>query len=173
MSSRVIFVFGHTDSKNPGELSSEALARVDRAVECFRHGDVIVLSGGRPADGTTEAQKMLGHAVSCNLPPGVLVLEDDSLTTIGNIENTLSEHGGLLRRRRVILVSSGYHILRCWLIWRRETGLHASVAWVRPFWSFLTWKAVKWEFKSIVDFFFGKRKFEEEVRRSRTKEGGE
>ncbi|MBI3127823.1 MAG: YdcF family protein [Candidatus Tectomicrobia bacterium] len=92
------------------------------------HAPVLLLSGGRRRPPRTEAEAMRALALAEGVPPGRIVLEDRSVSTL---ENAVFSHRILAREgwRRVLVVSDPYHLYRgVWLLRRLGLEAHGSPA---------------------------------------------
>ena len=128
------------------------VARVDRAVALLRDGTVpkLVLTGGAPKSGHTEASVMHDLAIARGAPESALVLETNARSTVENFacSKPLLERLGA---RRVLVVTEPWHMTRAMLLARRH-GLDArqapasSPAWRSPR------HATYWLFRDAVAF---------------------
>lgn len=99
----------------------ELLLRVQTAADAWLAGraPVIVCCGGPTGKcGATEAQVMALLLTAQGVPETAVILEDRSMVTTENIENARAILGH--KARRVLLVTSDYHVARARLICRRS-----------------------------------------------------
>lgn len=112
----VVFAGGVGESGQAGGGYQE---RVRRAVDLYQQGfapRVIVSSGFVFA--FKEAEVMRGLAIANGVPPDAIVLETQAANTHQNVLYTreILERGGW---RRILLVSSPYHMRRALMTWRK------------------------------------------------------
>jgi len=91
--------------------------RVPKAVEVYKaeRADKVIMCGGRLLDDQSEAYIMKEHAISLGLSEDDIILEEESLTTKENILCTLltlDRHFKLAKIKRVLLVTTRYHMRR-------------------------------------------------------------
>ena len=154
----VVFAGGVGETGQAGGGSEE---RVKRALELFHagHAPRMVFSSGE-VRGFREAEVMKAVAVANGVPPDTVLLEQNAASTYQNVELTrriLNRHGW----RRILLVSSPYHMRRALLTWRKVApeivvvptpgesqfyahGLGASFAQIR---------AIAHEYGGIIDYW--------------------
>jgi uncharacterized SAM-binding protein YcdF (DUF218 family) len=110
----VVFGGGVGESTRAG---GGALERVKQAVDLYKGGfspHIIVSSGY--VYSLREAEVMRAMAADLGVPAGAVILEQQAVNTHDNVQNTLQilrAHGW----RRVLLVSSPYHMRRALLVW--------------------------------------------------------
>ena len=105
----------------------ELCARVRAAAEAYRQnpGAKLIACGGvTPGHRVSEAQVMAGLLRAEGVPDEAIVLESESQTTIENFVNAARILGGA-KGRRVLVVTSDYHVRRSVLTARRA-GLRAK-----------------------------------------------
>jgi uncharacterized SAM-binding protein YcdF (DUF218 family)/glycosyltransferase involved in cell wall biosynthesis len=112
----VVFAGGVGES---GEAGGGAQERVARAVELYRSGyaPALIFSSGYVFS-LREAEVMKAIAVANGVPAGAIVLEEDAANTYENVVNSkriLDDRGW----RRVLLVSSPYHMRRALMTWHK------------------------------------------------------
>ena len=112
----VVFAGGVGESGRAGGGFQE---RVTQAIELYRagHAPRMVFSSGFVFT-MREAEVMKAVAVANGVPPEAILLEESASNTRENVVFTkriLDEHGW----RRVLLVSSPYHMRRALLTWRK------------------------------------------------------
>ena len=102
---------------DPWELRSSRLAAGARAWLSGR-APVVILSGGRGAEGDSEAMRMKSAIERLGVPASALVLEEHSRNTRDNAFNTarMARTQGV---RRILLVTSAIHMPRAALLFRR------------------------------------------------------
>lgn len=109
-----VVVFGCRTYETPGETLTR---RLDTACELLTRYPraMCVLSGGQGSnEPKTEARSMYEYLVGRGIDPERLRLEEESHTTIENIEKTLelAEKDEALQGRTLICVSSSFHMRR-------------------------------------------------------------
>jgi uncharacterized SAM-binding protein YcdF (DUF218 family)/glycosyltransferase involved in cell wall biosynthesis len=113
----VVFAGGVGES---GKAGGGAQERLKRAVDLFRGGYAghLVLSSGYVYS-FHEAESMRALAIDQGVPASAIVLEERATNTFENVTFT---HEILRQRgwRRVLLVSSPYHMRRALLVWRKQ-----------------------------------------------------
>jgi len=113
----VVFAGGVGES---GRAGGGAQERIAQAVDLFKSGyaPVMILSSGYVYS-FKEAEGMRALAVDQSVPASAIVLERRAANTYQNVtfvDEILREHGW----RRVLLVSSPYHMRRALLVWRKQ-----------------------------------------------------
>lgn len=103
-----------------GKPSPVLRARVDHAVQLWRHGlaPVLVMTGGRgTGDTTSEAAVERRYAMSKGVPARAILVETESRSTSEALRNVAA----LMTRdrREVILVSDPFHMFRLAILARR------------------------------------------------------
>jgi uncharacterized SAM-binding protein YcdF (DUF218 family) len=112
----VVFAGGVGES---GKAGGGAQERVKQAVDLYHAGYAshVVFSTGYVFS-FREAEVMRAVAVDNGVPASAIILEEEATNTFENVERTrriLDEHGW----RRVLLVSSPYHMRRALLTWNK------------------------------------------------------
>ena len=97
-----------------GRPSPLFAARLDHAIALFHAGvapRLIVTGGKREGDRTTEAASARAYAIAHDVPPGAILAEDQSRTTLASIRGVAAvmDQAGL---RSAVLVSDPTHMLR-------------------------------------------------------------
>ena len=110
-----------------GEPSIALSDRLDAALEYFEaHPDtlVIVTGGQGPDEPVTEAGAMRDYLVEKGVPPEQILTEGASHNTWQNVKNTLElmETLGLETDGNVVAASSGSHLCRVEILWKRAGG---------------------------------------------------
>jgi uncharacterized SAM-binding protein YcdF (DUF218 family) len=132
-----IVVLGHRPPLTGAELEYETRARVDRGIELFRQGRAprLLFSGGPSTPQAIEADVMASYAAARGVPAEALLRERASRDTIENARLSLAllrrelelshvrsradESGpSSLRRPRIVLVTSDYHLERASRLFR-------------------------------------------------------
>ena len=113
----VVFAGGVGES---GKAGGGAQERLKRAVDLFHGGYAghLVLSSGFVYS-FHEAESMRALAIDQGVPASAIVLEERATNTFENVtyaHEILRQHGW----RRVLLVSSPYHMRRALLVWRKQ-----------------------------------------------------
>lgn len=101
--------------------TQELHARVQAAAQAYARGaaDVIIASGGRlPGHRAAEAEVMARLLCEAGVPDSAVMLEDQSQNTMENMRFSAQKLGGA-RGRRVLVVTSDYHLRRAVLTARR------------------------------------------------------
>lgn len=111
----VVFAGGVGES---GKLGTGFQERVSQAVKLYKAGYAprVIFSSGYIFT-LHEAEVMKGVAVDSGVPPDAILLEEHAANTFENVAFTnriLADHGW----RRVLLVSSPYHMRRAMMTWR-------------------------------------------------------
>lgn len=135
-----------------GTPRPQIVARVERGVELWRAGVVprLVLTGGAPKAGRTEASVMRELAEARGAPASALVLEPNARSTIENFACARPLLDAL-GARRVLVVTEPWHMTRAMLLARRH-GLDArrapasSEVWRDPR------RAAYWVFRDAVAY---------------------
>jgi uncharacterized SAM-binding protein YcdF (DUF218 family) len=111
----VVFAGGVGESGQAGGGYQE---RLRTAVDLYQQGFAprIIISSGF-VFAFKEADVMRGLAIANGVPPEAIVLETEAANTHQNVlyTNTILERGGW---RRILLVSSPYHMRRALMTWR-------------------------------------------------------
>lgn len=124
--------------------------RLDTALTYLEeHSEVIVVvSGGKGDDEhQSEAQCMQEYLLSNGIEQDRILTESESRNTWQNVNYTLAllEREGYASEENVVLVSSGFHLGRIKMLWKRATGTVANVS---------TLAAPVSHFPSVVQMFF-------------------
>ena len=107
--------------------TQELHARVQAAAQAYAWGaaDVIVASGGRlPGHQVAEATVMARLLCEAGVPDAAVVPEDQSQNTMDNMRFSAQKLGGA-RGKRVLVVTSDYHLRRA-VMTARRTGFRAK-----------------------------------------------
>ena len=107
--------------------TQELHARVQAAAQAYARGaaDVIVASGGRlPGHQAAEATVMVRLLREAGVPDAAVVPEDQSQNTMENMRFSAQKLGGA-RGKRVLVVTSDYHLRRA-VMTARRTGFRAK-----------------------------------------------
>ncbi len=113
----VVFAGGVGES---GKAGGGAQERIKQAVDLYRAGDApyVILSSGYVYS-FHEADVMRTLAVDQGVPAAAIVLEERATNTYQNVkfvDDILRDH----RWRRILLVSSPYHMRRALMVWRKQ-----------------------------------------------------
>jgi uncharacterized SAM-binding protein YcdF (DUF218 family)/glycosyltransferase involved in cell wall biosynthesis len=113
----VVFAGGVGES---GKAGGGAQERLKRAVDVYRGGfaPVLILSSGYVYS-FHEAEVMRALAIDQGVPAGAIVLEEHAANTYQNVrfvDDILRDH----HWRRILLVSSPYHMRRALMVWRKQ-----------------------------------------------------
>ena len=103
-----------------GKAGGGAQERIAQAVHLYKSGyaPVLILSSGYVYS-FQEAEVMRALAIDQGVPASMILLERRAANTYQNVrfvDDILREH----RWRRVLLVSSPYHMRRALLVWHRQ-----------------------------------------------------
>ncbi|MFT4519920.1 MAG: uncharacterized SAM-binding protein YcdF (DUF218 family) [Halioglobus sp.] len=103
---------GYTHMSTLPDLNQQA-DRLIHAVALYKAGKAptILVSGGSPAGGPSEARQMRDLLEVMGVPPGDVILEERSRNTHDNAVNT-AEILRAMKKRRVLLVTSAFHMRR-------------------------------------------------------------
>ena len=121
-----------------GDKVSRLLAdRIDKAIKIYnksRRKPIIIPSGGQGGDETiSEAEAMEKYLLEHGIPKEHILLEDKSINTMENLQNSMNLIYSREGSHRVALVTSNYHVYRCLLYAKKIklkcTGIGAHVAW--------------------------------------------
>jgi uncharacterized SAM-binding protein YcdF (DUF218 family) len=113
----VVFAGGVGES---GRAGGGAQERLRQAIDLYKAGyaQYLVFSSGYVYS-FREAESMRALAIDQGVPPSVIVLEERATNTYQNVRfssDVLREHDW----RRILLVSSPYHMRRALLVWRKQ-----------------------------------------------------
>jgi len=113
----VVFAGGVGES---GRAGGGAQERLKQAVDLYRAGyaPILILSSGYVYS-FHEADVMRALAIDQGVPASAIAIEDRATNTYENVrfvDEILREHGW----RRILLVSSPYHMRRAMLVWRKQ-----------------------------------------------------
>src|SRR5262249_15901109 len=103
-----------------GRAGGGAQERLKQAVDLYRAGyaPILILSSGYVYS-FHEADVMRALAIDQGVPASAIAIEDRATNTYENVrcvDEILGEHGW----RRILLVSSPYHMRRAMLVWRKQ-----------------------------------------------------
>lgn len=109
---------------NGNEIHDELKGRLDVAIELFGEDSKLLLSGGITNGklDKSEAQVMKEYCMSRGIPEAAIMLEENSLDTIGNGVFTMLEVHGKFLPHMIYVVSSCYHMERSEFIFRKCFG---------------------------------------------------
>ena len=118
---RTYAVLGERLRPPRGELSPILVRRLDACLARYRPGDAVIVCGGSTGSVHTEAFAMRRYLMQAGgLPRRSIILENRSTDTISNIarlRSVCARHG--IDARRVVVVSSAWHLPRVRYIWHR------------------------------------------------------
>lgn len=104
-----------------GALSPILARRLDACLARYRPGDAVIVCGGSTGSAHTEAFAMRRYLMQAGgVPRRSIILENRSTDTISNIarlRSVCATHG--IDARRVVVVSSAWHLPRVRYIWDR------------------------------------------------------
>lgn len=101
--------------------------RLDTAIAYLEEhpGMTVIVSGGRGADEPmSEAACMKQYLIAQSAKAGKILMEEDSSNTWQNMTRSaqIMKEQGLDASGGVLIVSSGFHLTRARMLWRRATG---------------------------------------------------
>lgn len=119
-----------------GTVTKLLADRCDKAVQIYRRDPTppyLIPSGGQGADeACSEAEAMTQYLLKCGIPRDKILLEDQSTTTLENLQNSKKIIDVRPGCHYTALVTSNYHVYRalryCRKIDLRCTGIGAHVA---------------------------------------------
>ena len=132
------FVIIHGAGLLDGNRVSKLLQdRLDKAIEVYRADPTppkLIPSGGKGSDESiSEAEAMTRYLVSRGIPEEDILPEDQSTTTLENLQFSKKILDSYEGRKYTALVSSNYHVYRalryCREIGLKCTGIGSHVAW--------------------------------------------
>ena len=132
------FVIIHGAGLLDGNRVSKLLQdRLDKAIEVYRADPTpprLIPSGGKGSDESiSEAEAMTQYLVSRGIPEEDILPEDQSTTTLENLQFSKKILDSYEGRKYTALVSSNYHVYRalryCREIGLKCTGIGSHVAW--------------------------------------------
>jgi len=99
-----------------GRIHPELQGRMDIGIQVFKEksANYIILSGGKsnPDVNYAECEVMRGYAIEKGFPPEKIILDHNSLDTIGNAYFTMKIVDDLTNCSEVYVISSCYHMKR-------------------------------------------------------------
>jgi uncharacterized SAM-binding protein YcdF (DUF218 family) len=132
--SECIIVFGFALNED-GSMRDDLINRLHSALSMFhlQNSKAIIVTGGNPKNGVTEAQAMQNWLMKKGVPIQKIICESLSNDTVQNIQNIvplLQQH----QFKEVLLVTSKLHILRAFgllsaLTSRTQMHLDISINW--------------------------------------------
>ena len=132
------FVIIHGAGLLDGDRVSKLLQdRLDKAIEVYKADPTppkLIPSGGKGSDESiSEAEAMTRYLVSRGIPEEDILPEDQSTTTLENLQFSKKILDSYEGRKYTALVSSNYHVYRalryCREIGLKCTGIGSHVAW--------------------------------------------
>ena len=114
---------------NGEEISPLLKSRLDKAIEVYRKDPtppMMIPSGGKGEDETiSESEAMAAYLQENGVNPTHILIENQSMTTMENLQNCKAIIDGRKGRKYTALVTSNYHVYRC-LSYCRKIGLTCS-----------------------------------------------
>ena len=112
--------------KPDGSPSVQLGWRLDAAVEAYRRKTVpVIVCGARGKDEPmTEAEAMKSYLIQNNIPEDMILTDPDSFNTNQNLKNAATLLKGNPEVKKVLLVTSDYHVPRSLAI-ARDLGFDA------------------------------------------------
>lgn len=101
--------------------------RLEQGLKLYRdgYGAKIIVSGGQgPGETISEAEAMRRYLVSNGVPPGDIIMEDRSTSTLTNLQYSLKRMKEY-RLRTAVIVSNSFHLVRCAIL-SAKLGLDAT-----------------------------------------------
>ncbi|MGI6742661.1 MAG: YdcF family protein [Eubacteriales bacterium] len=110
----VIVVLGCRTREEPGTMLRKRLDAAYELLLRYPESAAVLCGGQGPNEPLSEAQSMYNYLYRRDVPPSRLYMEDKSTNTVENFKNALEiiDSADELRGRRMIVVSSGLHLLR-------------------------------------------------------------
>ena len=110
-----------------GDLGVELTARAEKAIEIFKKKQAkkIIASGGKTSPnkkGITEAEGMKQYLIGRKIPARSIVKEENSKDTIGNALFTKTKILDSSNWKKILIVTSDYHIPRAKYIFQKILG---------------------------------------------------
>lgn len=108
----VVFGAGLGDAGEIPPVLEERLVKAQQTAELNPHAPIVV-TGGKPKEGLTEAQAMKNWLVERGVVPERILLEDRSVSTVSNAKNlkvVLNDH--LPQVEELMLITSANHLRR-------------------------------------------------------------
>ena len=119
----IIHGAGLIDGEKVGKLLQD---RLDKAIDVYRKDPTppkLIPSGGRGSDeNLSEAEAMKRYLLEQGIPEDDIIMEDQSTTTLENLQFSKSILDGFDGRKYIALVTSNYHVYRA-LRYCRRVGL--------------------------------------------------
>lgn len=110
----VVVVLGCRTREEPGTMLRKRLDAAYELLLRYPESAAVLCGGQGPNEPMSEAQSMYNYLYRRDVPPSRLYMEDKSTNTVENFKNALEiiNSAEELRGRRMIVVSSGLHLLR-------------------------------------------------------------
>lgn len=138
MADAIVALGGAVDGA--GNLAPWTAARVDRAVEAFRHGVApwIIFTGrtgvhGPAEPAVTEASAMARRAISLGVSRSDILLEERARDTLGNAHFTRRDLLDPNGWRSIRVVTSEFHLSRAAFVFRKVLGTTYDFAFTASF----------------------------------------
>lgn len=141
--------------REDGSPEEELIARVKRAAQCYFKGAAprLVACGGRQAGGTQSEAAVIKRLLQKEgVPEAAILCEDQSRLTVENLQNAFKMLGK--DQRRILLVTSDYHMPRAKLVAWREGGARADGCAVKTPGGREKRRRVRIELFAAVDYLF-------------------
>lgn len=145
--------------QDDGSLPSSVKRRINRAKELFdkKLAPYIIMSGRWSAyrekhkqPPETEAEAMRKYAQEIGLPAGVLLKEEKSNNTISNVQHTLEDFLIPNNWKKIIVVTSDFHINRTRFIFDSLLTNDFHVCYQAASTDSNYWKRLLWKVKEIT-----------------------
>ena len=138
-----------------GAPEEELVARAERAAACYAQGlaPAVLACGGDTGAGVSEATVMKRLLMQFGVPGEAVVCEERSQITYENMKNAFALLGK--DRRRVLLVTSDYHMPRARLTAWREGGIWPDGQAVKTRPGTQKRQRARIEFFATVDYLLG------------------
>ena len=112
-----------------GTVTKLLAERCDKAVKIYQKDPTppyLIPSGGKGSDEIcSEADAMARYLMECGIPEEKIIKEDQSTTTLENLQNSKKIIDACPGRHYTALVTSNYHVYRA-LRYCRKIGLHCT-----------------------------------------------
>lgn len=124
------FIIVHGAGLTGGRKVSPLLAgRLDKGIQMYELSQrkaKLIVSGGKGGDeAISEAQAMKNYLLEQDIPESSILMEDESRTTMENMQFSKKLMDGLMQSYRCIFVTSDYHVFRAGT-YARIIGLKAE-----------------------------------------------
>lgn len=113
----ILIVLGH--QLDEGNIGTCLKNRLNKAIEVLKDNEKkIIVTGGYTGSDISEAEAMKNYLVGKGIAEDRILVEDESMTTIENFENTIRKYPET-KDMNIGIISSEYHLLRARRIAKR------------------------------------------------------